>query len=76
MWYTRTPGGRIYTILIRDKANVAPPRRGPRVELQPLNENFVDTVELEQEVDPVTLESYDTTPAKSAHAACRAPSSS
>ena len=39
-----TPSGIFDIGLIRDEDNVAAPRRGTRVELQPLSENFVNTV--------------------------------
>lgn len=54
--------------LIRDEANVAKPRRGPRVELHPLSENLADTIELEQGADPANSEPNETTPAESAMA--------
>ena len=62
--------------LIRDEANVAAPRRGPRVELKPLSENLADTVELDQGVYPSTSEPTETTPAESDHGTKRAPTSS
>lgn len=43
-----TPTGTIDITLIRDEANVPALRRGPRLYLQQLYENFADTVELTQ----------------------------
>lgn len=41
----RTPIGIIYFSLIRDKANMVEPRKGPIVDLQLLSENSENTVE-------------------------------
>ena len=69
-----TPIGIVDIGLIKDETNVAAPRRGPRVDLQPLSENLADTVEQAQGADPATLEPTDTTLAESAPSTSRAPS--
>lgn len=44
----RTPTGAVHIGIIRDEANDATPKTGPRVDVQPLSENLVDTVEKAQ----------------------------
>lgn len=56
-----TTGGTVHIDLIMDEANVAAPRRGPRGELQPLSENFANTVVLSPKDDVATSEPCDTT---------------
>ena len=71
-----TPIGFMDISLIRDEVNVAAPRRGPRVDLQPLSENLADTVEQYQGGDHATSKPTDTTPTESIPGTSRAPSSS
>ena len=72
----RTPTGTVDISLIRDVANVVELRRGPRVDLQSLSENFAAMVKQAQAADPNTLETTDTTPTGSVPGTSRAPSSS
>lgn len=48
-------------VLFRDEANVAVPRRGPRVYVQPLGENLEDTIEQELGVFHATSDPTYTT---------------
>ena len=62
LYSLRTPARIAYIILMRDEAYKEAPRRGPRVGLQPLSENLVETVELSQGDDFATSKLTDTTP--------------
>ena len=62
--------------LIMDKANVAATQIGRRINMSPLRDNLVDTVELDQGANPVTTYHTDTTLASSIHASSKAPTSS
>ena len=59
----RTLTGTVDIGLIMDEANMAVPRRGPRVDLQPPSENLADTVDLAQVADSATSEPTNTTSA-------------
>ena len=54
--------------VIRDDANVAAPRRGPRFDMQPLGENLADMIEQPKGADHTTSKPTDTTPVESAPA--------
>ena len=41
-----TPNMTVDIDLIKDETNVAVPEQGPKVDLQPVSENLVDTLEL------------------------------
>ena len=69
-----TPVGTVDIGLIRDEANVAATRRGPRVELHPVSENSAATIELAQGADPSTSEPSDTIPDESTHGTSSEPS--
>ncbi|KAG5576288.1 hypothetical protein H5410_056422 [Solanum commersonii] len=62
--------------LIRDEANVAAPRREPRVKVPPLGADPVDTMGQTHGSDPIMPDHTDTIPASSSQAASRASSSS
>lgn len=51
--------------LVRVHANEAVPQRGPRLEVQQLDENMAHTVEQAQGVDQATSDSTDTAPVES-----------
>lgn len=53
--------------LIKDEANIATPHKGPRIEVPPLSDNMVYTVELAQG-ETLPQEPYDPTQASSSHA--------
>lgn len=71
-----TPTASVYIGLIRDEANEAALRRGPRVEVQPLGENMEDTVKQAQGDYNATSEPTATAPVESTPNTSRAPSSS
>ena len=61
--------------LIRDEANEFTPKRGPRIEVQPLGENLAATIENAQGDNPVTSEPTDITLVESIPSGSTAPSS-
>ena len=70
------PTGIVDMGFITDEANEVAPRRGPIVDVKPLDDNLVDTVEQAQGADHATLEPTDTNPVESATGTSRVPSSS
>uniref|UniRef100_M1DCU9 Integrase core domain containing protein n=1 Tax=Solanum tuberosum TaxID=4113 RepID=M1DCU9_SOLTU len=70
------PTGTLDIGIIRDKANVAAPRKEPQIEVPPLGADLADTVGQAQEGDPIIPDHSDTVLASSSQAASMAPSSS
>uniref|UniRef100_M1E102 Integrase core domain containing protein n=1 Tax=Solanum tuberosum TaxID=4113 RepID=M1E102_SOLTU len=70
------PTGALDIGLIRDKANVAAPRREPQIAVPPLGTDLADTVGQARGGDPIILDHTDTVPGSSSQAANMAPSSS
>uniref|UniRef100_M1DJI3 Integrase core domain containing protein n=1 Tax=Solanum tuberosum TaxID=4113 RepID=M1DJI3_SOLTU len=70
------PTGALDIGLIRDKANVAAPRREPQIEVPPLGTDLADTVGQAQGGDPIIPDHTDTVPGSSSQEAIMAPSSS
>ena len=64
-----SPVGTVDIGLIKDDSNVEALRRGPKVEMHPLSEKLVYTVEFAPGADPATSEPIDTTTADSTHVA-------
>ena len=67
----KTSQGTVDVVLIRDEANEFAPRRGPRPELPPLDDDLVDTV---AQARTATQASTDTTPVESIPGSSPAPS--
>ena len=72
----KTPLGTVDIGLIRDEANELDPHRGPRPELPPLGENFVDTVAHARTAMQAASKTTDTTLVVSFPGSSTAPSSS
>lgn len=70
-----TPTGTVDIGLIRDEDYEAGPWKGPKVEVQPLDENLEDMVDQAQGADHATLEPTDTAPVEFSSSSSRAPSS-
>uniref|UniRef100_M1DS39 Integrase core domain containing protein n=1 Tax=Solanum tuberosum TaxID=4113 RepID=M1DS39_SOLTU len=68
------PTGTLDIGLIRDKANMAAPRREPQIEVPPLGADLADTMGQAQGGDPIIPDHSDTVPASSFQAASMAPS--
>ena len=62
--------------LIRDESNEVAPNKGSRVEVQPLGENLVDTIDKDQGTDHDASEPTDTNSVESALSTSGALSSS
>uniref|UniRef100_M1DPJ2 Integrase core domain containing protein n=1 Tax=Solanum tuberosum TaxID=4113 RepID=M1DPJ2_SOLTU len=70
------PTGALDIDLIRDKANVAAPRREPQIEVPPLGTDLADKVGQVQGGDPIIPDHSDTVPGSLSQVASMAPSSS
>ena len=78
IWYIdhlKNPLGTVDIDLIRDEANELDPHRGPRPELPPLGENFVDTVAHARTAMQSASKTTDTTPVESIPGSSTAPGS-
>lgn len=69
----RSPMGTFYIGLIKDKADIAAPRREPSIDVPILSEELAYTMELDQGANCDTSDPTDTTPTDSIHATSRSP---